>query len=88
MIHDLEATAFRVPDAFGKRRGLRRTGAIEYDRERNARKFNHNYVGTEHLLLGLLREEEGVAAQVLMHLGLSLEAVRSEVLNLLGQMPG
>ncbi len=49
-----------------------------------ARNLNHNYVGTEHLLLGLLREQEGVAAQVLMNLGLKLEDVREEVLNLLG----
>src|SRR5438093_356367 len=49
-----------------------------------ARSLNHNYVGTEHLLLGLLREQEGVAAQVLMNLGLKLEDVREEVLNLLG----
>jgi ATP-dependent Clp protease ATP-binding subunit ClpC len=49
-----------------------------------ARNFNHNWVGTEHLLLGVLREEEGVAAQVLMNLGLKLEDVREEVLNLLG----
>jgi ATP-dependent Clp protease ATP-binding subunit ClpC len=49
-----------------------------------ARNLNHNYVGTEHLLLGLLREQEGVAAQVLMNLGLKLEGVREEVLNLLG----
>ncbi len=46
--------------------------------------LNHNYVGTEHILLGLLREQEGVAAQVLMNLGLKLEEVREEVLNLLG----
>ncbi len=49
-----------------------------------ARNLNHNYVGTEHLLLGLLREQDGVAAQVLMNLGLKLEEVREEVLNLLG----
>jgi ATP-dependent Clp protease ATP-binding subunit ClpC len=49
-----------------------------------ARALNHNYVGTEHILLGLLRETEGVAAQVLMNLGLKLEDVRQEVLNLLG----
>jgi ATP-dependent Clp protease ATP-binding subunit ClpC len=49
-----------------------------------ARQLNHNYVGTEHLLLGLLRENDGVAAQVLMNLGLKLEEVREEVLNLLG----
>jgi ATP-dependent Clp protease ATP-binding subunit ClpC len=56
---------------------------IEYAIE-EARNLNHNYVGTEHLLLGLLREHDGVAAQVLMNLGLKLEQVREEVLNLLG----
>jgi len=49
-----------------------------------ARELNHNYVGTEHLLLGVLREQEGVAAQVLMNLGLKLSEVRDEVRNLLG----
>jgi ATP-dependent Clp protease ATP-binding subunit ClpC len=56
---------------------------IEYAIE-EARNLNHNYVGTEHLLLGLLREREGIAAKVLMNLGLKLEEVREEVLNLLG----
>ena len=56
---------------------------IEYAIE-EARNLNHNYVGTEHLLLGLLREQDGVAAQVLQNLGLKLEDVREEVLNLLG----
>jgi len=56
---------------------------IEYAIE-EARSLNHNYVGTEHLLLGLLREQDGVAATVLMNLGLRLEDVREEVLNLLG----
>ncbi len=56
---------------------------IEYAVE-EARSLNHNYVGTEHILLGLLRETEGIAAQVLMSLGLKLEDVRQEVLNLLG----
>jgi ATP-dependent Clp protease ATP-binding subunit ClpC len=56
---------------------------IEYAIE-EARNLNHNYVGTEHLLLGLLREQDGVAAQVLMNLTLKLEEVREEVLNLLG----
>jgi ATP-dependent Clp protease ATP-binding subunit ClpC len=59
---------------------------IEYSIE-EARNLNHSYVGTEHLLLGLLREQEGVAAQVLMNLGLKLEDVREEVLNLLGHNP-
>ena len=57
--------------------------AIEYAIE-EARALNHNYVGTEHILLGMLRETEGIAAQVLMNLGLKLEDVRQEVLNLLG----
>src|SRR5713101_5539558 len=57
---------------------------VEYAIE-EARNLNHNYVGTEHLLLGLIREEEGVAAQVLMNLGLKLSDVRAELLNLLGQ---
>jgi len=56
---------------------------IEYSIE-EARNLSHNYVGTEHILLGLLREHEGVAAQVLMNLGLKLDEVREEVLNLLG----
>ena len=56
---------------------------LEYAIE-EARNLNHNYVGTEHLLLGLLREQDGVAAQVLMNLGVKLEEVREEVLNLLG----
>jgi ATP-dependent Clp protease ATP-binding subunit ClpC len=56
---------------------------VEYAIE-EARALNHNYVGTEHILLGILRESEGIAAQVLMSLGLKLENVRQEVLNLLG----
>jgi ATP-dependent Clp protease ATP-binding subunit ClpA len=56
---------------------------VEYAIE-EARNLNHNYVGTEHLLLGLLREECGVAAVVLTNLGLKLEQVRAEILNLLG----
>ena len=56
---------------------------IEYAIE-EARALNHNYVGTEHILLGLLRETEGIAAQVLMAVGLKLEEIRQEVLNLLG----
>ncbi|MFN7170453.1 MAG: ATP-dependent Clp protease ATP-binding subunit [Candidatus Omnitrophota bacterium] len=44
-----------------------------------ARRFNHDYIGTEHILLGLIREGEGVAAAVLQNLGLSLESIRLEV---------
>jgi ATP-dependent Clp protease ATP-binding subunit ClpC len=57
---------------------------FEYSIE-EARNLNHNYVGTEHLLLGLLRETEGVAARVLMNLGMKLEKVRDEALNLLSR---
>jgi ATP-dependent Clp protease ATP-binding subunit ClpC len=46
-----------------------------------ARNLSHNYVGAEHLLLGLLHEQEGVVAQVLMNLGLTLEDIREEVRN-------
>lgn len=46
--------------------------------------LKHNYVGTEHILLGLLREHEGAAAQVLTRLQLDLEDVRKEILNLIG----
>ncbi len=48
-----------------------------------ARELHHNYIGTEHLLLGLLREEEGVAAQVLRTLGVDIESVRAEVMRVL-----
>ncbi|MGD8399431.1 MAG: ATP-dependent Clp protease ATP-binding subunit [Bacillota bacterium] len=48
------------------------------------RQMGHNYVGTEHILLGLIREGEGVAAQVLRNLGAELETVRKQVLTLLG----
>ena len=51
---------------------------IEYSME-EARNLNHNYVGSEHILLGLLREQEGIAAQVLTQLGVTLEQARSEI---------
>jgi ATP-dependent Clp protease ATP-binding subunit ClpC len=54
-----------------------------------ARALGHNYIGTEHLLLGLIREGEGVASQVLLNLGLDLERVRNEVMEILGSaLPG
>ncbi len=51
---------------------------IEYAIE-EARKLNHDYIGTEHILLGLLRESEGIAAQVLANLGVSIEGARMEI---------
>ena len=59
---------------------------LEYALE-EARNLNHNYIGTEHILLGLLRERDCVAAQVLMNMGLKLEEVRSEVLEMIGPGP-
>ncbi|HKH11668.1 MAG TPA: Clp protease N-terminal domain-containing protein, partial [Rubrobacter sp.] len=49
-----------------------------------ARHFNHNYIGTEHLLLGLLREDEGVAAQALSSLSVTLDEVREQVESIVG----
>jgi len=53
--------------------------------EEEARKLDHNYIGTEHILLGLIREGEGVAAKALESLGISLEAVRVQVVEIIGQ---
>lgn len=51
---------------------------------REALNLHHSYIGTEHVLLGLIREGEGVAAQVLVSKGVRLEAVRTQVIGLLG----
>ncbi|MBU2257682.1 MAG: AAA family ATPase, partial [Candidatus Omnitrophica bacterium] len=54
-----------------------------------ARALGHNYIGTEHLLLGLIREEEGVASQVMLNLGVDLNTVRNKVMEVLGSvLPG
>ncbi len=53
--------------------------------QEEARMLNHNYIGTEHVLLGLIHEGEGVAARSLESLGISLEAVRSQVEEIIGQ---
>jgi ATP-dependent Clp protease ATP-binding subunit ClpC len=50
-----------------------------------ARALKHNYIGTEHLLLGLLREEEGIAARVLESLSIDLESVRAQVRRVIGE---
>jgi deoxycytidylate deaminase len=59
---------------------------LEYAVE-EARELHNNYLGTEHILLGLLREGDGIAAQILMNLGLDVQKVRDEVLSLLGGTP-
>src|ERR1700685_1834268 len=51
--------------------------------QEEARMLNHNYIGTEHILLGLIHEGEGVAAQVLVRLGADLNRVRQQVIQLL-----
>jgi ATP-dependent Clp protease ATP-binding subunit ClpC len=62
--------------------------ALELSAE-EARSLGHNYIGTEHLLLGLIKEGEGIASQVLLNLGLDLNTVRAEVMELLGSaLPG
>ena len=53
--------------------------------QEEARMLNHNYLGTEHLLLGLLRESGGVAAKALQSLGIGLEAVRHQVVEIIGE---
>src|SRR3989475_2965067 len=53
--------------------------------QEEARTLKHNYIGTEHILLGLLREEEGRAARVLDSLGINLEEVRAQVARIVGQ---
>ena len=50
-----------------------------------ARALEHNYIGTEHLLLGLLREEEGIAARVLMSFDVTVDEVRAQVARIIGQ---
>jgi ATP-dependent Clp protease ATP-binding subunit ClpC len=53
--------------------------------QEEARLLNHNYIGTEHLLLGLIHEQEGVAARALTELGISLETIRVEVVEIIGR---
>src|SRR3989337_2434052 len=53
--------------------------------QEEAQRFNHNYIGTEHILLGLVREGEGVAAKVLHNLGVDLQKVRSAVEFIIGR---
>ncbi|MCX5999464.1 MAG: NDP-hexose 4-ketoreductase, partial [Chloroflexi bacterium] len=58
--------------------------ALTYAQE-EAQRFNHNYIGTEHILLGLVREGEGVAAKVLTNLGADLNKVRAAVELIIGR---
>ena len=62
----------------------RARNVVEYAIE-EARSLKHDYVGSEHILLGLLREQEGFAGVLLMNMGLNLEQLRTGILNLIGQ---
>ena len=82
----------RVEDMLGGREMEERHASYYTDRAKRvmelaveeARSFGHNYIGTEHILLGLIRENEGVAAHVLISLGADLDIVRATVIDMLG----
>src|SRR6478672_8373070 len=85
----LAASVFRngvnahMADRFDK--VTERAGKVLQLAQEEAQRFNHNYIGTEHLLLGLVREGEGVAAKVLGNLGVELNKVRSAVEFIIGR---
>jgi ATP-dependent Clp protease ATP-binding subunit ClpC len=90
---DLEQIHERIEESVKKGKATIALGELPYTSRAKkvleyamaeARELNHSYVGTEHLLLGLLREEKGIAAQVLNSLGLTLDEARGETLKLLG----
>lgn len=73
-----------MSEKFFERFTERARKAIIYAQE-EARMLNQNYVGTEHLLFGIIRDEDGIAAQVLMSLGISLEEVREQIEEMIGR---
>ena len=90
---DLDQIHERVEEAVRKGKATIALGELPYTSRAKkvlefamaeARELNHSYVGTEHLLLGLMREEKGIAAQVLASLGITLEEARAETLKVLG----
>jgi ATP-dependent Clp protease ATP-binding subunit ClpC len=94
---DLEQVHERVEDSVRTGKATIALGELPYTSRAKkvlefamaeARELNHSYVGTEHLLLGLLREEKGIAAQVLNSMGVSLEEARAETLKVLGSDMG
>ena len=94
---DLEQIHERVEESVRKGKATIALGELPYTSRAKkvlefamaeARDFNHSYVGTEHLLLGLLREEKGIAASVLNSLGVTLDEARAETLKVLGSDVG
>ncbi|HEX2089343.1 MAG TPA: Clp protease N-terminal domain-containing protein [Actinomycetota bacterium] len=67
---------------FGRLTNEARQGVV--DAQEEARRLKHNYLGTEHLLLALLRDRRGTAAQALRHAGISLQDVRNDVKRIIG----
>ena len=65
---------------------LRANRALQLAAE-EVRQWGHNYLGTEHLLLGLIKDKESLAVQILVSLGVDLEQLRQEVINLVGELP-
>jgi ATP-dependent Clp protease ATP-binding subunit ClpC len=93
---DLEQVQERVEESVRRGKATIALGELPYTSRAKkvlefamaeARELNHSYVGTEHLLLGLLREEKGIAAEVLAQLGVTLDDARRETLKLLGSEP-
>jgi ATP-dependent Clp protease ATP-binding subunit ClpC len=94
---DLEAVHEGVEESVRKGKATIALGELPYTSRAKkvleyamaeAREMNHTYVGTEHLLLGLLREDKGIAAQVLKSLGVTLEETRAETLKIIGSELG
>jgi ATP-dependent Clp protease ATP-binding subunit ClpC len=93
---DLEEVAERIEESVRRGKATIALGELPYTSRAKkvlefamaeARELNHSYGGTEHLLLGLLREEKGIAAEVLNQLGATLEDARRQTLKLLGSEP-
>jgi len=93
---DLEQVQERIEDSVRRGKATIALGELPYTSRAKkvlefamaeARELNHSYVGTEHLLLGLLREEKGIAAEVLNQMGVTLEEARRQTLKLLGSEP-
>jgi len=91
----LEGVRLRVQEIIGEGQGMP-SGHIPFTPRakkvlelslREALQFGHDYIGTEHILLGLVREGDGVAAQVLVQLGADLPAVRAQVIKVLQEAP-